>query len=154
MDSGRPQAMSHCVRAGWPAWNTNQPGISYRGRQRPPREMVDDQLNLFPVKARLSQARPAFRPGNRQQEAGARKARPNVTEQCRTIYAALVKHGPMIRDEISTVTGIKVATLCARLNEMENGKKPICAIRKNGTKYNPETGVHVILYAPNDSSTA
>ena len=52
----------------------------------------------------------------------AERVAPHVTEQQRTILAALKKHGPMTRAEIAFVTGIKENSCNGRTNELLEDK--------------------------------
>ena len=57
----------------------------------------------------------------------AERVAPHVTEQQRTILAALKKHGPMTRAEIAFVTGLKENSVNGRLSpgELANPLRPM-----------------------------
>lgn len=92
--------------------------------KRKPDPMSFDLFNQ-PVQKRDRVARmPAYQLSSETSRMAAEKIRPKINEMHRTILGELMKADPkygLTRKELERRTGIITATLCARLNELEEG---------------------------------
>lgn len=113
---------------------------------------MTEQLTLFDAKRPRPKLYAPARPGNRPQEDAARMVQPHVGKQAQRILRALLKDGPLIREDICRLTGIETPAACARLWKLEDPDKRIPAllaspplVRKNGRR-RASSGIRVSVY--------
>lgn len=75
-------------------------------------------------------------------EDGAAKAQPHVQWECRAVLAALGRHGPMTREQLSMFLNKPQGPLCARLNSLVKSGQ----VREANYRQRSSKGVNVTVY--------
>jgi len=83
---------------------------------------------------------PAYRPGNETQEAAAKAIAPNASGLREQIYHLILASDGLTNEEIANGLGIKLQTVCGRVNELQGSRGLPARIEWSGEYRNTSSG--------------